>query len=30
MTRLAALRYAYCWICGWWSRPECGHTTDAP
>jgi hypothetical protein len=25
--RLATLRNEYCWLCGWWSRPGCGHTT---
>jgi hypothetical protein len=29
MTRRLAhlLRADYCWVCGWWSRPACGHTT---
>lgn len=24
---LAPLGLGYCWICGWWTRPTCGHTT---
>jgi hypothetical protein len=28
--RLAILRADYCWVCAWWTRPECGHVTDAP
>jgi hypothetical protein len=27
LRRLTTLAADYCWICGWWSRPGCGHTT---